>query len=669
MKNKDVRKLQQSIRDNFPAILEDQLSGVIGGKGNVIITKYASRTLVYSVDNIPYFFDVAGRTEIFPTVFALWHFASIMRCVVIHVPVSEFLLKGADLMLPGVVDIEDLPSLEEGEKVCIRVLGNPLPFAVGKSEVSGENVINGGGLCGGAKGKAVSVVHTFGDCLWSSVRRVGVEETVCFPNPGFMRQLHRVEGVQQDEGGDGEEGSGDEKASCEEQQQHEDMRHGGVRTESIVESSDDMDRAMLVCTLRALKYILKDRDLPLLVSSLWSTVCRCALPGEPTLTVRRSSFGKVSSFLEHLHGEGLLEVSGIGDGVGELVCIQRQHDHFKTHKESVRVDCPEEFRAMILGFGSPSQTGSGVLRVFELYKLPRPMNLALSTVEGAFGVCFTGREIQELVIRHITERSLTHPEDERRVLIPVDDPLHEYIRRPACDKKQKPLHRVDQDKPIVDAAGREKSDCEYDDENEELDDENEEHDARDSWGGYTMVAGVLLSSSLPGGVRQQNSQSTSKWKPIDLPPPPPQHIHTQKVRTPAEPPVELDISKEDLMARVRAKLTPYHAIVLPSGESSVSVGRPPSVRIEVQKRMGNKVVTRVRHLEAYGLHPKLCAKDFQKRFACSTTLSAVPGKSTDMEIIVQGNWMHQLETFISEDCGIPKKYVETSSAIKTKKGK
>ena len=40
----------------------------------------------------------------------------------------------------------DLEGLKKGEKVCLRVLGNPLPFAVGDSLVSWETIVTYGML-------------------------------------------------------------------------------------------------------------------------------------------------------------------------------------------------------------------------------------------------------------------------------------------------------------------------------------------------------------------------------------------------------------------------------------------------------------------------------------------------------------------------------------------
>jgi translation initiation factor 2D len=106
MKNKEVRKLKKDLIDAYPSLTDAQIGDMLMEKGNVTITKLASKSLVYSMENIPYFFDLEGRNNFWPTVFALWRAPHILRNVVIHPPVSSYILKGADLMAPGIITIE-----------------------------------------------------------------------------------------------------------------------------------------------------------------------------------------------------------------------------------------------------------------------------------------------------------------------------------------------------------------------------------------------------------------------------------------------------------------------------------------------------------------------------------------------------------------------------------
>ncbi|KAJ1627226.1 hypothetical protein T492DRAFT_1146362 [Pavlovales sp. CCMP2436] len=95
-----------------------------------------------------------------------------------HAPVSKHLLKGADLMLPGiVVPASGLPAFEVGAKIAVRVSGNASPVAVGTSAVSSAEA-----AASGMKGKGMLVTHVYRDSLWSFGGRA-------VPNGGFKTEV------------------------------------------------------------------------------------------------------------------------------------------------------------------------------------------------------------------------------------------------------------------------------------------------------------------------------------------------------------------------------------------------------------------------------------------------------------------------------------------------
>ena len=225
MKNKDVRNLKKDVKNSFPTFSESQLGELLMDKGNVTITKLASRTLIYSMDNIPYFIDIEARSTICPTVFTLWRVPHLLRVVIIHPQVSGYILNGADLMAPGIIKIEGTPlhfispftthhhkidcsTLSEGELVSIRVLGNSFPFAVGRADMGGDDFIAAEeGGTGRPKGKAVTILHAFGDLLWLQCRdqlaagmvRDERGDAVLFPNAGFGKGLDLVRSVSEED--------------------------------------------------------------------------------------------------------------------------------------------------------------------------------------------------------------------------------------------------------------------------------------------------------------------------------------------------------------------------------------------------------------------------------------------------------------------------------------
>ncbi|RQX67726.1 translation initiation factor sui1 protein, partial [Toxoplasma gondii CAST] len=201
--NKERKKLREQALKAFPLLVEADFDLLLPPKEEISVAKLQfppapagstaggnaspsltnsrgmNRGTVYLCRGEPVFFEVNGVT--LPSVYTLWKCPDLLPTFVVHAPVSSFILKGADLMLPGVIWSLTLDGLErqrakkrehgdgrtlpEGIEVMqlwsVRVAGNPLPFAVGCSTVAAVALQH---LAG--KGKALEMAHAFGDGLW-----------------------------------------------------------------------------------------------------------------------------------------------------------------------------------------------------------------------------------------------------------------------------------------------------------------------------------------------------------------------------------------------------------------------------------------------------------------------------------------------------------------------
>lgn len=110
MKNKEIKSLRAELVSQFPRLQAEELETLLTKKANVTCIKLASRTILYCVDGIPFVFDKEGRNNLFPTVFFLWQFPHALRTMVVHSPVSKFIMNGADLMLAGLSNNEGINS-------------------------------------------------------------------------------------------------------------------------------------------------------------------------------------------------------------------------------------------------------------------------------------------------------------------------------------------------------------------------------------------------------------------------------------------------------------------------------------------------------------------------------------------------------------------------------
>ena len=162
------------------------------------------------------------------------------------------------------------------------------------------------------KGKCVSIVQIFGDLLWQQCRdRMRMAEiqgvsdpmTIVYPNSGFSRQHLEISAIEPDP-----LLSRRENDSNESNPSQEDHSSGIVEKETSevegdpcegdehLKSSGDeevgedpptsscqqipfetMDSLLMICLLRTLKYLIKDKDLPMLTSAFWSVVTRSVL--------------------------------------------------------------------------------------------------------------------------------------------------------------------------------------------------------------------------------------------------------------------------------------------------------------------------------------------------------------------------------------------------------
>jgi predicted ribosome-associated RNA-binding protein Tma20 len=71
LKNKEVRSLRKEIAAQFPAVTEEDVANaIVTNMAQVTITKLASKTLLYSIEGVVYFFDLNARNNLYPTVAA-----------------------------------------------------------------------------------------------------------------------------------------------------------------------------------------------------------------------------------------------------------------------------------------------------------------------------------------------------------------------------------------------------------------------------------------------------------------------------------------------------------------------------------------------------------------------------------------------------------------------
>lgn len=80
------------------------------------------------------------------------------RYVTVDMGAVPYVTNGADVMAPGIVEVD--PAVREGDLVWIRDVTHKRPLAVGKALVSAEV------MAAKAPGKAIKNLHFVGDKIW-----------------------------------------------------------------------------------------------------------------------------------------------------------------------------------------------------------------------------------------------------------------------------------------------------------------------------------------------------------------------------------------------------------------------------------------------------------------------------------------------------------------------
>ncbi|SBS84829.1 translation initiation factor SUI1, putative [Plasmodium ovale curtisi] len=158
-----MSELATYLKSTFNIEKDEEVDEILDKEDTSVCKVQKTKITVYLSKNIPVLFSV--QNVIFPTVYTLWKFPHIIPCFVIYPPASEFLLRGADLMIPGICkDIDEVEKLKEGNVWGVRVFNNPHMFAVGQCAVE-YNSSNSKQFYD-LKGKCLKLMHIFNDELW-----------------------------------------------------------------------------------------------------------------------------------------------------------------------------------------------------------------------------------------------------------------------------------------------------------------------------------------------------------------------------------------------------------------------------------------------------------------------------------------------------------------------
>ncbi|XP_047321462.1 eukaryotic translation initiation factor 2D [Impatiens glandulifera] len=437
----DRKKLKRTIKERFPNVSDAEIDILLPPKGEVTVSKYPNRLLVYGQEGgFPVFFDTDGRgTEVLPSVFALWMVPELLPSFWLKGgEVSRYVLGGADLMFPGIsVPPEGLPPFSAGESWTVKVPGNPAPIAVGITTMSSTEAIKAG-----LRGKALRICHYYGDFLWASVDgqlvpNAGFLENVVYGDPSLSSTSEAHGSCESD---DGVEQQKDDVAQIIELQSGTDAGSKNVDVERVINeiaelevaensttdelsnrehqssSTEEMDLILDKCLLQALHKSIKEKDLPIPGSTFWSNHVLPCRPSDITLDIKKSSHKKLSKWLQSKASTGLISVKEDKHKKEVILSsVNRNHPDYTSFKPEKRVvEKTEQTSSQTSGNEGNSNKK---LELEEIYKPSTHVNPIFASVGADKGNLYSASEATEIVFSYVEKENLVKPTNKAVIVL------------------------------------------------------------------------------------------------------------------------------------------------------------------------------------------------------------------------------------------------------------
>ncbi|CAG2210795.1 EIF2D [Mytilus edulis] len=337
IKGSERKRVRNDIEKLFPNLQPADLLQIIPAKDEMTVAKIYTHSgeslVIYCVQKNPVFIEVFK--ELIPTIYTVWKFPELLPVFRTYPPVFSKLKSGADLMLPGViVEGEVTPytfrNIKKGDLCSVCLLGNKAPVAVGRAALSGSDMFDSA-----MRGKGVQIVHLFGDDLWSFGDKSPIPVI-----PDGMLMMNE----------DSDSDENEQSSSTKMDQQNGDSKVTKVTGDSGIDSrlnanqscnsgdNCELDQAMNKCSESLHQLDLKNGsnnteeemiDLLDNMDELLDVCFKCAIkssvknPPGKLLDVKKSSYKKLSKFLQKMQKDGYIKVKELSKGADSIVEVDK----------------------------------------------------------------------------------------------------------------------------------------------------------------------------------------------------------------------------------------------------------------------------------------------------------------------------------------------------------
>lgn len=230
------------------------------------------------------------------------------------------LANGANLMEPGVIrsgnDLKSYGNFKRDQIVAVNLTSNASAVAVGSLERDSMDMYMSGG-----RGICVKVIHVFGDKLW------GIEPQVIKQIP-VSQAVVKAPNLKND---DDFPALGAEPVKKPESKETESQPNAQV--EAVEDTPKSPDELLKNSFMRSLKNNKKEllTKLPLIVAIFYPTyVLKQAEVDNNSITIKDTTFKKVSTFMKKMSEEGFVVIREESKGVEKIHSINFDHPELAT---------------------------------------------------------------------------------------------------------------------------------------------------------------------------------------------------------------------------------------------------------------------------------------------------------------------------------------------------
>ncbi|XP_063811240.1 eukaryotic translation initiation factor 2D [Pseudophryne corroboree] len=423
VKGSDRRKLRADVNSAFPSLTTENLSELMPSKEELNVVKVyvhkGDAVTIYTHNRNPIIFEL--ERNLYPTVYALWCYPDLLPAFDTWPPVLEKMIGGADLMLPGVVvPSSGLPEVQQGRLCAVTLVGNRAPVAIGVATMSTREM-----KASGMKGKGFNILHTYRDQLWaygdkSCLPNMPPVETENAPEVENVEQIISQKAVPENQVPDKQlenlcllevasvslqdvEEIVENSDNCEEREDTQDSDHCHTSPQ------ENMDSLLHQCFFHALKYKVKKSDLPLLTSTFLRNYLFSCCPEGQQVDIKKSSYKKLSKFLQAMQQRKILQVKELSKGVESIVEVDWKHPDIRAFVAPAPVLLP-----------SATAEGEHLYQppeIVSLYGISTKMTPLFQESGHRKGDLLTQTDVRSVIITYVKINELVHPDNKNFVTV------------------------------------------------------------------------------------------------------------------------------------------------------------------------------------------------------------------------------------------------------------